>query len=110
MTTASELTNSAEAESRPDTSEHDRWLVWLLPILAILLPVVVLLVTYSIPRDAITWHEVNVAIQRGDFLVPVFILCVEAIRRWWRDVHCGRILKWVRLAATIMCSMAATVS
>jgi hypothetical protein len=108
MATASELTNPAEVKIHD--GEHDRWLDWLLPILAILLPVIVLLVTYSIPRDAVVGHEVGVSMQRGDFLVPVFILCVEAIRRWWRNVKCGRMLKMMRLGVTVICGMAATVS
>jgi hypothetical protein len=57
----------------------------------------------------LAWHEVDVAVQRGDFLVPVMILCAETVRRWWREVEPGMILKVFRVLATIACTAAAFV-
>ena len=34
-------------------------------------------------KAGFAWSGVNVATRRGDFLVPVLILCVESVRRWW---------------------------
>jgi hypothetical protein len=87
----------------------DHWVTWMITLAAIVLPVVVLLVSDSIPKAAVTWTEVNVALQRGDFLIPVLILCLEAIRRWWRDVECGFVLGVIRLVATGLCGAAVVV-
>jgi hypothetical protein len=77
--------------------------------MAIILPGLVLLVTYSYPRGAISWHTVDVSVRRGDFLIPVLILCVESVRRWWREVKMGTILWPFRIVATIGCGGAAVV-
>jgi uncharacterized membrane protein len=69
----------------------------------------VLLVVYSIPKDSLAWHAVSISIERGDFLIPVLILCLDAIRRWWFDVRCGRVLSAIRIVATILCVFAAIV-
>lgn len=76
---------------------------------AIAVPVIVLLCADSIPKDNISWGDVEISMQRGDFLVPVMLLCVETIRRWWRDVECGRFLKFIRYVATALCMAAVTV-
>jgi hypothetical protein len=100
----------ATAPARPRTiAIGDHWVTWLITLCAILLPIVVLLVANSIPKATLTWTEVNVSIQRGDFLIPVLILCLEATRRWWRDVQCGLLLGVIRLVATVLCGAAVVV-
>jgi hypothetical protein len=87
----------------------DPWFVWLLALAAIALPVVVLLCVGSIPLDRVTWVDVGTAAKRGDFLVPVLILCAETIRRWCREVKCGHFLIVVRIFAVGMCGLAGAI-
>jgi hypothetical protein len=89
--------------------QHGAWLHWSITMGSIALPVVVLLVVSFIPHDSLRWHSVSIAIQRGDFLIPVLIMCLDAIRRWWFDVQCGRVRFVVRLVATVLCTMAAII-
>jgi hypothetical protein len=87
----------------------DPWSVWLLALAAIMVPVVVLLCVGSIPVDRVAVGDLSTAARRGDFLVPVLILCAETIRRWCRDVHCGRILRFVRIFAVTTCGLAGSI-
>jgi hypothetical protein len=87
----------------------DQWFVWLLALGALAVPVIVLVCADSIPKDTLAWHEVYVSVERGDFLVPVMILCAETVRRWWREVRVGPVLKCVRIIATFLCTVAALV-
>jgi hypothetical protein len=107
------LTRSEQAGSRTGRSRvhgaGDHWLAWVIALAAIAVPVIVLVVVDWIPGHAGAWHGVNVSVQRGDFLVPVMILCAETIRRWWRDVPTGPIVKWMRIAATLVCALAVLV-
>ncbi len=41
--------------------------------------------------------------KRGDFLVPVLILSIDTMRRWLREVECGRFLRIVKLIACGLC-------
>jgi hypothetical protein len=61
----------------------EHWASWLVALSAIAVPVFVLLAWYSMAKANLVWSGVNVATRRGDFLVPVLILCVESVRRWW---------------------------
>jgi len=85
-------------------ARHDHWIGWLLTLAAVALPVVVLLAADSIPRATLAWHYVALSVQRGDFLIPVLILCAEGIRRWWREVNCKTAaLRFIRFLATAVC-------
>ena len=96
-------------QSATGRSGGDAWFVWLLALAAIILPAIVLLCVGSIPLDRVTTGDLSTAARRGDFLVPVLILCVETIRRWCRDVHCGRILRYVRITAVAACGLAGSI-
>jgi len=87
----------------------DYWMPWLIALCAIVLPGLVLVLADSIPRDTLVLTEVKVSVQRGDFLIPVLILCLDTIRRWWREVEQLRFLKTIRGTATFMCGAAALV-
>ena len=87
----------------------DSWFVWLLALAAIIVPAIVLLCVGSIPLDRLTAGDLSTAAKRGDFLVPVLILCVETIRRWCREVHCGRVLQFVRVLAVTSCGLAGSI-
>jgi hypothetical protein len=101
---------TAPPEDRPlKEARADHWLAWIIGLAAIAVPVVVLLCTDSIPKDKISWGDVDISMQRGDFLVPAMLLCVETIRRWWRDVECRRFLKFIRHIATALCIAAIVV-
>lgn len=96
---------AAEAQSEPATTPRthgaaaSQWPHWLITFVAIALPILVVLVRYSVPEFALTWHQVNVAIERGDFLVPVLILCLESIRCWCSEVTGTR--RWTRVSRLI---------
>jgi hypothetical protein len=83
-----------------ETADHWRtrhWMPWVLPLLAILLPVLEFVVTASIAAYAMRWGGTRAALGRGDFLIPVLILCLEAFRRWWLEVKWDgwkRTAKW----------------
>jgi hypothetical protein len=84
----------------------NRWIAWFIALAAILLPIIVLLSSDSIPKFDLIWHGVNSSVQHGDFLVPVLVMCAEAIRLWWQDVRCGKVLRRIRRVATIACGSA----
>lgn len=95
-------------------SEHRlirHWMPWLIPLLAIALPMLYFIVAGSIPDAAWRWGEAPTSLGRGDFLIPVLILCLEAIRHWWAEVKCGWKMGIVRvfssalaLGAVVVCS------
>ena len=60
-------------------------------------------VAASIPAFAWRWGESSTALGRGDFLIPVLILCLEALRQWWSEVECGWKLGIVRLVSSALC-------
>jgi membrane protease YdiL (CAAX protease family) len=79
------------------------WLPWVLPLLAIALPMLGFVVAASIPVFALRWGETSTALGRGDFLIPVLILCLEAIRHWWAEVKCGWRMGTVRVFFSALC-------
>ena len=89
----------------------DRLLEWLLPILAIVLPATFLILIPFVQKNIVTWSNVSLSAKRGDYLIPVLILCAETVRRWCREVSCrGRILQVVRFVAVSMCTVALLIS
>lgn len=86
----------------------DVWFVWLLALGAIAVPVIVLACVSSIPQNTLAWHAVMVVVERGDFLTPVMLLCVDATWRWWREARAaGRALRYVRHVAMLASGVAA---
>jgi hypothetical protein len=103
-----ELVHQQEASARPELASRPRrradgWFVWLLALASLAVPVIILVCVDSIPKGALVWHAVNVSIGRGDFLIPAMALCVESIRRWWRDVDAAN-WRGARLLATFVCA------
>lgn len=90
-------------------SNGDNWWSWGITFLAIALPVVILLGWFSIANFRFDGHYANAAIQHGDLLVPVLILCVEAIRRWCWEVKSGGsvLIKFFRVVLPIWCGLTA---
>jgi hypothetical protein len=103
---SSKPAQSTSVAKRPGA---DPWSVWLLALAAIIVPVIVLLCVGSIPVDRVAVGSLSTAARRGDFLVPVLILCAETIRRWCREVRCGRILRFVRILAVASCGLAGSI-
>jgi hypothetical protein len=85
------------------------WMPWLIPLLAIGLPMLFFILAGSIPVAAWRWGEAPTSLGRGDFLIPVLILCLEAIRHWWYEVTCGRLMGIVGLVGCVLCLAAAAV-
>jgi hypothetical protein len=106
---AGTIASSHEEAKSSDHRLARHWISWLIPLLAIVLPVLGFLVAASIPNDSLTWKEVDISTGRGDFIIPAVILCLEAIRRWWFDMKCGVLLEIVRLLGTILCGGAVVV-
>jgi hypothetical protein len=85
----------------------DRWLEWFLPVMAIVLPAFFLILIPFIQNNIWTWGKVDLSSQRGDYLIPVLILCAETVRRWCREVNCrGLLLRRARFAAVSICATA----
>lgn len=103
-----QVSASAKAVSRSG-AKRDDWFTWVLALAALAVPAVVLVCVDSIPKDAVAWHEVSVSVDRGDFLIPAMALCVETIRRWWRDVDASR-MRAIRIFATFVCAATGLVS
>jgi hypothetical protein len=106
-------TETPTTEATPTASKKDlrrvgdRWLEWFLPVLAIALPTFILIIIPYIRQDITTWGQVDLSAQRGDYLIPVLILCAETVRRWCRGVKCrGHLLRGVRIAAVSFCALA----
>jgi hypothetical protein len=85
------------------------WLPWLIPLLAVALPLLGFVVAASIPAAALRSGEASTSLGRGDFLIPVLILCLEAIRRWLFEVKCGKILGGVGAFSSVLCVAAVVV-
>jgi hypothetical protein len=73
-----QLLAGGEAEEPDVGGKLDAWLIWLVAFVAILLPALVLVIVSSIPADRLDFHDVRIATGRGEFLVPILILCAES--------------------------------
>lgn len=94
-------------ETTESAGKADHWLVWWLALAAVAIPVIVLFSAASIPKDSLIWSQVAIAVQRGDFLVPVLILSLDTMRRWLREVECGTFLRIIKPIACALCVGAA---
>jgi hypothetical protein len=93
----------AAAADHPEHRLLRHWMPWLIPLLAIALPLLYFIVAASIPEAAWRWGEASTSLGRGDFLIPVLILCLEAIRHWWSEVKCGWKMGIVRVISSALC-------
>ena len=80
----------------------------MIALLAIGVPVLALVGWFSIPASRFNGHYADVAVQQGDLLVPVLILCLEALRRWIWEVKGGAWwIKIGRFVAPAWCALVA---
>jgi hypothetical protein len=77
------------------------WLSWALPLAAVVLPLFCFFVVVLAQAYKLGLGEGNVALGRGDFLIPVLILCVDAMLRWFFDVKYGR--RWMVAIGVVCC-------
>jgi hypothetical protein len=98
---------ASATETLHETIRH--WVPWLIPLLAVALPLLGFVVAASIPAAALRSGEASTSLGRGDFLIPVLILCLEAIRRWLFEVKCGKIMRRVGACASALCMAAVVV-
>jgi hypothetical protein len=77
------------------------WLSWALPVVAVVLPIFCFSVSASIPAASLTWGEGQTALGRGDFLIPVLILCGDAMLRWFFAVKYSR--RWLVTVGVVCC-------
>jgi len=97
------ITAEESPPARPDHRVFFHWLPWLLPIGAILLPLAFLAIIGT-ARDpgGVSMNLAARASDRGDFLIPVAIICAEGCRRWW-DTSFSR---WITAAFCGTCAWA----
>src|ERR1700722_9827366 len=79
------------------------WLSWVLPLMAVMLPILGFVVTASIPVDALRWGEAHTALGRGDFLIPVLLVCIDAVWRWCIDVKASGRMLVVGVFSSVLC-------
>jgi hypothetical protein len=81
-------------------------LIYTIALSAIVLPALVLLCVSSIPAGRFDLTALRTAAGRGEFLIPVFILCAETIRCWTFEAKpatsVGRSLRNMLCAACIV--------
>jgi len=65
------------------TSLSGDWASWLAVLSATGVPAFVLVAWYPVQIEHLIWSSVNVAMRRGDLLVPALSLCIVSLRRGW---------------------------
>jgi uncharacterized membrane protein len=83
-------TDGSITASRSIRKVLSHWLSWALPVAAVVLPLLCFIVVVFGQAYKFGLGEGNVALGRGDFLIPVLILCVDAMLRWFFDVKYSR--------------------
>lgn len=90
------------AKDKVPKREHvSHWLSWALPIIAVLLPLLYFFLHASIPTDAMHIGDGRTALAHGDFLIPVAILCADALARWFLSVTYNQ--RWQVVVGAICC-------
>ena len=109
LTTADTILSAGAAQSPTRFDKVKHWLPWVLPLLAVGLPLLGFSVAASIPDFALRAGGAGTSLGRGDFLIPVLILCMEAIRRWLFEVKGGPVLSFFGVVASLICVLAVAV-
>lgn len=91
----------------PDHRTVRHWLPWVLPLMAIILPLACFAMASSVNVGTWTWGTSATSVGRGDLLIPALIVCAEALRRWWFEVKGGYVVWALALAFTLLCGAAA---
>jgi hypothetical protein len=100
---------AAPHRHRAQHSAFDAWLIWSIAVIAIGLPTLFLICVGSVPVDRLDYVDLHVAAGRGEFLVPILIMCAESIRRWTREVKGGLRIIALKVIACLCCALAGTV-
>jgi hypothetical protein len=79
------------------------WLIYAIAFSAIALPALVLVCVSSIPAGHVEFRDLRTGAGRGEFLIPVLILCAESVRCWLTEVTGGAIIRFVRLTGCAIC-------
>jgi hypothetical protein len=83
---------------------HRAGLIYVIALSAIALPAVVLLCVSSIPAGRIDFADLRTGAGRGEFLIPVIILCAEAVHCWTLEVRVkSEFSRWFRQVACLTC-------
>lgn len=85
------------------------WLPWILPLLAIGLPLLCSIVASSMTAGHWTLRSAATSSGSGDLLIPALILCAESIRRWSYDVKGGNVVAMFAIFAILVCAVAVIV-
>lgn len=87
------------------------WLVYVIALSAIALPALVMVCVRSIPADRFEFADLRGTASRGEFLIPVMILCAEAVRCWVVEVRPpSRRGRYIRNVACVFCVITGIVS
>jgi hypothetical protein len=100
---------AAPHRHRARHSAFDAWLIWSIAVIAIGFPALFLICVSSIPAGKLDFADLHVAVGRGEFLVPVLIMCAESIRRWTREVKGGLRVLVFQIIAGVGCALAGIV-
>ena len=98
--------SAAPHRHRAQHGAFDAWLIWSIAVIAIGLPALFLICVSSIPAYRIDCGDLHIAASRGEFLVPVLIMCAESIRRWTREVKGGSRIILYKTVANLLCAIA----
>jgi hypothetical protein len=85
------------------------WLPWVLPLLAIGLPLLCSIVAASMTAGRWTLQSAAASSGHGDLLIPALIICAESLRRWSYDVKGGYVVGVFAIFAILVCATAAIV-
>lgn len=104
-----EVDSAAPHRHRAQHGAFDAWLIWSIAVIAIGLPALFLICVSSIPVYRVDYGDLRIAAYRGEFLVPVLIMCAESIRRWTREVKGGSRIILYKIVANLLCAIAGVI-
>jgi hypothetical protein len=112
LASESAVVGGASADEEPTESEarraFDKWLVWGIALLAIVLPAFFLVVISSMGSDSLNLTDFRTAAGRGEFLIPDAFLLVECCRRLIREVSSEHVFwKCIKSATVFLAAMLA---
>jgi hypothetical protein len=93
-----------EAEKR---ERHENWLSWSIDMAGILLPLLVVLAPRIASTRSALWSAIQDSSGKGIFLVPIMMLCIDAILRWvrLRSYKGGSVLTTFRIVSLMQAGL-----
>ena len=108
--TSAVTTAAVAARTWPSHRVARHWLPWVLPLMAIGLPLLCSVIAASMSANTWTLQFAAASSDRGDLVIPALIICAESLRRWSYDVKGGYLVGVFALFAILVCAAAVIVS